>query len=300
MSSFGAQDMVSPLRRVLMKRPGQAMSKADPKLWHYDGNLDLDRLQADHDALVKQIHDAGAEVLFLEEDDQSPRAASPLADLAFTHDPSLVTAEGAILLRMGKRLRRGEEQFHKQFYERNQIPICATIEDPGTVEAGDCLWLDTETLIVGISFRTNQAGADQLERILSDQGVTVHAFDLPTHQGVDVCLHLTSLISMLDHDLALVHEPLLPVRLRQLLQQLAIKCLVAPADEFTASNTLSVNVLALAPRHCIMVEGYPKTLQLLQDAGCQTTTFCGNELCGKAEGGPTCLTRPLLRNGLET
>lgn len=266
------------------------MAGADPELWHYDGDLNLDRLQADHNELVKHIRDAGVEVLFFEED-----AESPLADLVFTHDASLVTAKGAILLRMGKPLRRGEELCHKQFYLHHQIPIFAAIDEPGTVEAGDCLWLDTQTLVVGVGFRTNQEGVDQLSRILSELGVDVHCFDLPTHQGPDACLHLMSLISMLDHDLALVHQPLLPARLWQLFEEKEIECLVAPAEEFEASNTLNINVLALAPRHCIMVDGYPGTLQRLLDAGCQVTTFSGNELCGKAEGGPTCLTRPILR-----
>ena len=124
---------------------------------------------------------------------------------------------------------------------------------------------------------------------------SVEAFDLPVYQGREACLHLMSVISLLDHDLALVYLPLFPTRLLQLLEREAVTCLAAPEEEFTQSRGLSVNVLALGPRHCVMIEGFPKTEALLRQAGCKLETFPGDELCLKAEGGPTCLTRPLLR-----
>ncbi|MGB6044249.1 MAG: arginine deiminase family protein, partial [Pirellulales bacterium] len=238
MSRFGAQDMVSPLRRVMMKRPDVAMAGADPQKWHYAGPLDLERVRSDHAALVSHIQNAGAEVLFLDEDPED------LADAVFTHDPSLVTTEGAVVLRLGKPLRRGEEDLHAQFYNDQRIPVVGTITEPGTVEAGDCIWLDPSTLIVGLGFRTNQSGLHQLSDFLSPLGVAIHGFDLPVYQGADACLHLMSMISMLDHDLALTYQPLLPVRLRQLFDQRGIRYLAGPEDEFQASGSLSLNVLA--------------------------------------------------------
>ena len=289
MSNYGAHDMVSPLRRVMMHRPGRAQANADPGRWHYAGALTLEHLQDNHQALVKHIRASGAEIMFM---DNVPET---LADSVFTYDPSLVTSKGAIILRMGKLLRQGEESTHADFYRSKSIPILGTIEAPGTMEAGDCVWLDDHTLIVGMGFRNNEAGLTQLRQIVSDIGVRVHAFDLPIFQGNDACLHLMSLISMLDHDLALIYRPLFPVRLQQFLERRGIECLEAPEDEFISSGSLSVNVLTLAPRNCVMLDGFSKTLGLLQASGCSVSTFPGDELCLKAEGGPTCLTRPVLR-----
>jgi len=291
MSDYGVTDMVAPLRRVMMKRPDSTMANARPEQWNYKGPLKLERLQADHDALTERIRAAGAEVIFLDE------APGKLADSVFTHDPSMVTKQGAIILRMGKWLRRGEESIHAGFYRSQGIPILGTIEEPGTVEAGDCVWLDDYTLVVGMGFRTNDAGLNQLQRIVAGMGVRVQRFDLPIFQGSEACLHLMSLISMLDHDLALIYHPLFPVRLQRLLEQRGIECLPAPECEFISSSSLSVNVLTLAPRNCVMVDGFPDTLKLMQAAGCIVSTFPGDELCLKAEGGPTCLTRPLQRLG---
>lgn len=289
MSNYGAQDMVSPLRRVMMHRPGPAQANADPGRWHYAGALTLEHLQDNHQALVKHIRASGAEIMFMDD------VSETLADSVFTYDPSLVTSKGAIILRMGKLLRQGEESTHADFYRSKSIPILGTIEAPGTMEAGDCVWLDDHTLIVGMGFRNNEAGLTQLRQIVSDIGVRVHTFDLPIFQGNDACLHLMSLISMLDHDLALIYRPLFPVRLQQFLEQRGIECLEAPEDEFISSGSLSVNVLTLAPRNCVMLDGFSKTLGLLQASGCSVSTFPGDELCLKAEGGPTCLTRPVLR-----
>jgi len=289
MSKFGVPDMVSPLRRVLMKRPGQVLANADPEQWHYTGPLTLERLQDNHQTLVNRIRASGAEIMFLDD------TSDGLADSIFTYDPSLVTPHGAIILRMGKQLRRGEEESHAGFYQDHGIPILRTIEAPGTVEAGDCVWLDNHTLIVGMGFRSNEDGLIQLQQILADIDVQVHSFDLPIFHGSDACLHLMSVISMLDHDLALIYRPLFPVRLKQFLEQRGVECLPAPEDEFISSGSLSVNVLTLSPRNCVMVDGFPDTLKLLQAAGCSVSTFPGDELCLKTEGGPTCLTRPVLR-----
>ncbi len=290
MNEYGAHDMVTPLRRVMMKRPGTAMGNAKPEQWHYAGSLRLNRLQTNHDALVRHIRAAGVEIIFLDED------PGELADLVFTHDPSMVIRQGAVILRMGKRLRQGETSIHAEFYQRQGIPILGAIDEPGTVEGGDCVWLDDQTLVVGLGFRTNDAGLDQLQRIVAGHGVHVQPFDLPVFEGSDACLHLMSLISMLDHNLALIYSPLFPVRLLQFLERRGIECLPAPHDEFMSSGGLSTNVLALAPRNCVMVDGFPATFELLQSAGCTISTFPGNELCLKAEGGPTCLTRPILRS----
>ncbi len=286
---IGAQDMVSPLRRVLVRRPGPALFNADPALWHYARPLNAAALTSQFDAFIHILESTGPEIHWL------PEAGDGLADSIFSHDPSLMTRRGAVLMRMGKVLRRPEVELHAAAYESLGIPILGRIEAPGTVEAGDCLWLDEATLAVGRGVRTNQAGIDQLARILSPLGVAVHGFDLPLWAGEEACLHLMSIISLLDRDLALVYKPLLPVAFHRLLQERGIAMAEAPEDEFLGSAGLCINVLATAPRHGVMVAGYPKTRAAMEAAGATIEVFPGDELCLPCEGGPTCLTRPVLR-----
>lgn len=289
MSEYGAQNMVTPLTRVMMHRPGADMANADPAVWNYGGSLDASTLGAQHDALTKIVEAAGAKVDWL------PRERDGLADAVFTHDPSLVTRQGAILLNMGKPLRKDERHCHSAYYAQAQIPLLGEVTSPGTAEAGDCLWLDESTLAVGRGFRTNQAGIDQLSALLTPLGVDVLAFDLPVYKGEQACLHLMSIISLLAQDLALIYQPLMPASFYQLLRDRGIELLAAPEAEFEASHGLNLNVLALAPRHGVMISGFPGTQALMEAAGCRIETFDGAELCIKCEGGPTCLTRPVLR-----
>ncbi len=281
--------MVAPLRRVAMRRPGRAIFEADPALWHYTGPLDADRLARQYDEFAASIDVSGAEIEWI------PDADDGLADSIFVFDPSFMTPWGSILLRPGKKLRRPEVKLHEDFCRRLGVPVIGAIEPPGTAEGGDLLWIDDRTLVVGRGFRTNQAGIDQLGGILEPRGVHVHAFDLPVWQGSAACLHLLSLISPLDRDLALVHQPLLPVALYQFMRERGIQCLEACDREFRSSRGLNLNVLALAPRKCVAVAGFPETLRLMKDAGCQVTCFAADALCIPCEGGPTCMTLPLWR-----
>lgn len=288
MSNFGTTSNVAPLRRVLMRRPG-AMLAADPERWHYARPLDAERVARQHDAFTGLVAESGAQVEWLPDD------ADDLADSVFTYDPSFMLAGGAVMLRPGKPLRLGEVELHRRYHEAAGIPVLGTIEAPGVVEGGDILWLDDSTLAVGRGFRTNQAGVDQLVRIAAADGIDVEVFDLPYFHGPAACLHLLSVVSPLADDLALIHAPLLPTALYEALRDRGYELLHAPADEFERSAGLNLNVLATSPRECLAIEGYPGTLQLMRDAGCDVRTFAGDELCVPCEGGPTCLTRPLHR-----
>lgn len=286
--------MVAPLGRVAMRRPGAALFGADPDLWHYGGRPDPPRLRAEFDALTAALRGSGVDIEWIED------AEDGLADAIFTCDPSFVVADGAILLRPGKPPRRPEVALHRALYERLGIPVLGEIEAPGTVEGGDLLWLDERTLAAGLGFRTNAAGLEQLRALSAPRGVRVLSFDLPVWKGEAACLHLLSLLSPLDVDLALVHRPLLPVALDRELSERGIERLEAPADEFLSSGGLSVNVLALGPRDVLALDGFPKTARTLRDAGCDVTLVPGEALCLPLEGGPTCLTRPLLRSDART
>lgn len=289
MTAFGSQHMSARLLRVLMRRPGASLKAADPADWHYGPTFDAEKAVRQYDEFAGLIEGAGAEILWIED------TGDGLADAMFTQDPSLMTDHGAVLLRMGKPLRRGETALHEQAYRQAGIPILGRIEEPGTVEGGDCVWLDSRTLIVGRGVRSNEEGIRQLSRMLSPHGFEVLGFDLPLWQGEEACLHLMSVISPLAADLALVFAPLLPAPFYQLLKHRGIHLIEAPADEFHASNGLSLNVLPLRPKDVVMIAGFPKTKAAMEEAGCTVTTFEGDALCIACEGGPTCLNRPVLR-----
>lgn len=286
--AHGVDSMVGALRRVAMRRPG-AILTADHHRWHYAEPVDAAALSAQYQAFVDLIVADGAEIVWLPDGDDQ------LADSIFTYDPSFVVPGGAVVLRPGKALRLDEAELHDEFYRAIGVPVLGRIEAPGLAEGGDMFWIDATTLAVGRGFRTNQAGIDQLRSIVEPVGVTVEVYDLPYHRGPEACLHLLSVISPLDTDLALVHAPLLPTPLWERLTGAGWELLVAPADEFEASAGLNLNVLATAPRQLIAIAGFDGTLALLAEAGCRVSTFEADALCLPCEGGPTCLTRPLLR-----
>lgn len=283
---YGGQNMVGKLRRVLMRPPDASFAVDDTDLWHYAARPELAPARAEHAALVETIRAAGAEVV-LHDAPQPGRA-----DAIFVYDPVLMTDHGAVILRMGKQLRRGEEAALARCLAEIDVPTLATLDGDACAESGDLLWLDHDTLAVGMGFRTNAEGLRQLRAALEPIGVAVLPFDLPYHTGPAACLHLLSLISPVDHDLAVAYPPLMAVSLWQELRRRGIELIEAPEAELA---TLAPNVLALAPRVCLMLEGSPITRRRLEQAGCTVLTYRGDELSLKAEGGPTCLTLPILR-----
>lgn len=288
-AAFGCQDMARPLRRVLMRRPGASLVSADAAFWHYGAGFDGAKAVAQYAAFANMIEASGTDILWLEDEGDG------LADAMFTHDPSLMTDAGAVILRMGKPARSAEPALHEAAYRAAGIPILGRIEAPGTIEGGDCVWVDALTLAIGRGVRSNQAGIEQMQALLAPLGVTVIGYDLPFGAGVDACLHLMSIISPLAPDLALVHLPMLPFAFWQLLNDRGIRMIAAPEAEFAASNGLNLNVLPLAPLDVLMVEGFAGTRRAMEEAGCRVRVFDASALCIPCEGGPTCLTRPILR-----
>ena len=285
MSAYGAQSMIQPLRRVVVRPPDDSFGEADPAVWHYGGSPDLARARREHAALVDLLQaDEAVEVIVHD---------APLdgcADAMFTHDPVLVTDGGTIILRMGKALRRGEEDALAETLEQHGVPVAGRLVEPAIAEGGDLLWLAEHLLAVGQGFRTNAAAFDQL-RVLLPQ-VELFPVQLPYGRGPNACLHLMSLVSVVDWDVAVAHRPLLPVPFVELLLQRGFAFVDVPSSEMATHGS---NVLATAPGQCIMLEGNPVTASALQDAGCGVRTYRGDEITLKGEGGATCLTRPVLR-----
>src|SRR5262245_55112518 len=206
-----------------------------------------------------------------------------------------MTDRGAVILQTGKIARQGEGAAFADVLKSWDVPIFGHIDGYATAEAGDMVWLDHDTLLVGCGFRTNALGIERLSDLLSPLGVTVIPVELPYWNGPQGVLHLMSLISLLDDDLAVVYRRMLPVPLFELLTIYGVQLIDVPDEEY---DTQGCNVLAVSPRNVISVSGSPITRSRLEAAGCQVSEFDGSEICFPGAGGPTCLTRPLLREQL--
>jgi N-dimethylarginine dimethylaminohydrolase len=241
-------------------------------------------MEEEHDAFRALLAEAGAEVVVA----ATPHALDP--DAIYVYDPALVTHDGAVMLRPGKEGRRGEVEVMAADFVEAGVPIAGRLEAPAMAEGGDTLWLDERTLLVGRGYRTNDEGIRQLAEAMP--GVDVVAFDLPYLHGAGEVLHLMSLLSPLDVDLAVAYPPLIPVRLMELLSERGIELVEVPEEEFA---TMGPNVLALAPRIALALEGNGETRRRMENASVDVRVYRGDEISRKGDGGPTCLTRPLLR-----
>lgn len=213
-------------------------------------------------------------------------------DALYCRDASIATDHGMIICNMGKAMRSLEPKAQSKVYEAAGMTVLGSIEAPGTLEGGDVAWLDTKTLAVGHSYRTNEAGIEQLKGLLNPLGIDVLVAELPHFRGPADVFHLMSVLSPVDSNLAVVYSPLMPIKFRNELLERGFEFIEVPKTEL---DTLGSNVLAVAPRKCIMVKGNPITEKALLAAGCIVTTYIGNEISIKGGGGPTCLTRPIKR-----
>lgn len=290
--TFNGHSMVGTLERVLVCSPHTA-GWNDPTMaarWKELGFLhppDFTQAQAQHEAACHQLEAAGAEVIHL-----TPSPDLSL-DAAFPHDASFPTDHGLIVLNPGKANRRAEAARHRDFCQGLGIPVLREITAPATAEGGDLVWLDSRTLLVGHGYRTNAAGIEQLRGLLAPTGVEVIAAPLVHYEGAGFCLHLMSLMSMLDEETVLVDLPLLAVETVELLHSRGLRLVEIDREE---RLTQACNVLSLGRRRLLAIEQNQRTNRRLQQFGFDVRTFPGGELCLNGGGGPTCLTRPLLRD----
>jgi dimethylargininase len=275
--------MTARLRRVLVRPPAEG-AWAAWKAYGWRAEPDQGLMAEEHAAFRKLLAEAGAEVVVA----ATPQGLDP--DAIYVYDPALVSNEGGLLLRPGKEGRRGEVEILGADLVEAGVPVAARLEAPAMAEGGDTLWLDERTLLVGRGYRTNDEGIRQLTQALP--GVEVIAYDLPHLRGAGEVLHLLSLLSPLDEDLAVAYPPLMPVRLVELLRDRGIELVEVPDEEF---ETMGPNVLALAPRVALALEGNDETRRRMERAGVDVRVYRGDEISRKGDGGPTCLTRPLLR-----
>lgn len=288
---FGCQDMTSTIRRVLIKSPENAYKNqvnidSQYQDLNYFGKPDFVRSLEDYESFRSILKKSGVEIHDLPADDITS------LDSIYTHDPCLISNSGVVLCSMGKILRQKEPEMISKYFKSLNIPIIGKISAPGKLEGGDIVWIDNRTVAVGVGYRSNLEGIAQLKEILSgdvDEVIPVH---LPHWTGPSDCLHLMSNISPINRDLFLVYSKLLPVSFREYLLDRGIKLLEVPDDEY---ESMGCNVLAIAPKKVIMIEGNDVTKNLLEKEGVDVSTYPGLEISYKGAGGPTCLTRPFLR-----
>ncbi|HET7027515.1 MAG TPA: arginine deiminase family protein [Candidatus Limnocylindrales bacterium] len=277
------QSMTAPLRRALMRRPGAAFGRAfDDAALGFLHSVDLPRAVREHEALVALLERLGVEVAVIDE--------GATGDSVYAFDPLLVTDRGVVALRSGKANRIGEEEDLAAWCGASGIPIAGRILAPGTVDGGDTFWLRPDLLCVGRSLRTNAEGIAQLAAIVS---ADVRTFDVPYWHGAAEVLHLLSVVSPVADDLAVVYPPLVPAGLWRLLEELGIRTVAVPAEEFAA---LGSNVLAVGPRVVVVADGNRRTAAALREAGCEVHATPLEELGVNGSGGPTCLVSPILRS----
>lgn len=284
-SEYGA------LQRVFIKRASEAFvdQTSVATQWqelNFLSEPDFSKAEKESKVFEEIIRSSGSEVSFF------PKDNSVSMDSIYCRDASIATDRGIIICNMGKAARLPEPSAAAKVYRDLNIPILGEITVPGTVEGGDVAWLDTKTLAVGRTYRTNDEGIRQLRRLLEPDGVTVMEVQLPHYKGVSDVFHLMSIFSPVDKNLAVVYSPLMPIVFREELLRRGYQLVEVPDAEF---DTMGCNVLALAPRKCLMVKGNNITKERLLAAGATVIEYEGTEISYKGGGGPTCLTRPLWR-----
>ncbi len=278
---YGVTSMVAPLRRVLVRRPalsgdweGAGWRVPDPAL-----------LERQHTAFCELLTGLGVELEIAE-------ALDGQVDACYMHDPLVMTARGGIPLQMAKPVRRREPLHAAEELERLGIPVVGSLGGEAFADGGDRYWLDDETVAIGLGYRTNRAGAETLRRLLAREGVHVETYDIPHDQGPAFVLHLQSFLSGVTEDLCVVYEPLAPVRLLSDLRERGKDWIAIDHDGYLA---MGCNVLAVRPGVVVMCDSAPAVRRALEQHGVEVHTYDGSELSLKGDGGPTCLTAPLLR-----
>ncbi len=291
MPKLTAHSEVGLIKSVLMKRPEEGFLNQEmlDKGWKSHNFLSVpnfDEARKEHSLLENFITNKQAEIHHL------PESTNVTIDSVYCRDASLVTDFGIVLCRMGKTLRENEPNEECNYFKKIGISILGEIKAPGTLEGGDMAWLDEKTLAVGHTYRTNYDGIKQLKELLEPNGIEVFVAEMPHYQGPSDVFHLMSVLSPVDFKKAVVFSPLMPIHLRDELLKRDYELIEVPDKEY---DTQAPNVLAISPSECIMVSGNPITKSRLEDAGCIVHEYIGEEISVKGGGGPTCLTRPILR-----
>jgi len=280
------------LRRVILRHVGEtwtddALIDGSWRALNYTARPDRSRAIAEYDRFAGILGSRGVAV------DLLPGDGGLTLDAIYTRDAAVACDRGLILCSMGKEARRAEPADVGRRARALGLNVLGAIEPPGRLEGGDVAWLSERVVAVGRGARTNAEGIRQLRHLLGDCVDEVVEIPLPDVEAPGDVFHLMSIFSPVDSDLALVFPPLVPVELRDALAAHGMATVEVPDAEFL---TMGCNVLAIAPRVCLMLEGNPLTRTRLEAAGAEAIEYDGTEISMKGCGGPTCLTRPVVRD----
>ena len=307
-AGFGVRSMYAPLTRVAVRTPSVG---GDFAAAGWRATPDAGRLRHQHDAFVQTLRDLGVQVEVLPE-------TPGQVDSVYSYDAVFVTGRGAIVLNPAKPARAGEAEVMARDLEALGIPVIGRLDECAadgattdgattgattadgattagacTADGGDLLWLDETTLAMGRGFRTNGPAHTRLAGLLAQEGVETVSFDLPYGRGPEHCLHLMSSLSLVGPRVAVVYLPQLPIALHEWLIERDCRLVEVTEQEYDLQGC---NVLATAPDQAVIFAGMPRVVAALEAAGVEVHEVEGDQFV-LGDGGPTCLTRPLLRAG---
>ena len=289
---YGSHSETGRIKSIILKHPKDAFHSQDYinanwKDLHYTGCPDYTAVMEEFEIFAELLKKEITDIYYLPKDGQTG------LDSIYTRDAALITRKGAVLCGMGKKQRHGEPSAMGKHLVDRGIPVLGSITGKGKLEGGDVVWLDDQTVAVGIAYRSNEEGVRQLKELTAGMIEEIISVPLPHWNGKEDCFHLMSILSPVDRDLAVVYSRLMPVPFREYLISRGIQLVEVPDAEY---ETMGCNVLTVAPRKCIVISGNPVTKRMLENEGVEVFEFDGENVCRKGGGGPTCLTRPILRN----
>jgi dimethylargininase len=225
-----------------------------------------ERALEQHDAYCAALVRCGLTLTRLEPDPNYP-------DSTFVEDTAIVTERCAVLARPGAPSRGGEVASIQEMLQ-TFFPSLPAIQSPGTLDGGDVCEAGNH-FFIGISERTNEAGARQLAELLGSFNYTYSFVDI---RGVETVLHLKSGLAYLGDERLVVIEAL------------------ANRAEFRDYDLVSVNAAEEYAANCVRIndhvlvaEGYPTFQRKLSDLGYQTIALKMSEF-RKMDGGLSCLS----------
>lgn len=289
---FGAQSMYDRLDSVLIKRSDDAFidqeyTDTNYQRYNYISRPIFEKLHSDYETFESILKSNVKNIYYL------PKDSEVGIDSVYAHDTLKVTDKGVIYFQMGKELRRKEPEASRRYLESVGVPTLGVLGGKATMEGGDVVWVDHNTVAIGLGYRTNSEGIRQFTEITKGTVKSVITVPLPHGDGEERVLHLQSLISIIDKDLVVIYSRYVPAFFRQELKERGFNMIEVDDEEYL---TMGTNVLALSPKKCVMLKGNKRVKKGIEEYGGEVFEYDGDDLSVKGEGGATCMTAPILRS----
>jgi N-dimethylarginine dimethylaminohydrolase len=296
---WGCDNDVGQIRLCLMHRPGDEMDIIDPAMrideigsygdrhkgWYFQSDVipDWDEFRSQHDQLVQVLQAEGVEVVFLDSVEADGIKS------VYTRDSSIAIKGGALVTRLARSIRRGEEAHVSKTLANLGMPILRSLHGTALMEGGSFAWLNSKTAVIARSICVNDEGCDQVEQVLNAQGVELLRIDMT---GYDI--HIDGALTMIDVNVAIVDPDLLPYSFLRKLDELGITAVEIDAQD----DPWIVNCLAVAPGRVIMPRGISSATEArLQQLNIEVIEIDYDKLQLNG-GGIHCSTCPLIRDSV--